>query len=209
MTDASTTPTTPHLLQKLNSLTDTLTTLLSESRKNTLAQRRTHKLLLRLESLSIENAWIRHTFPTTPVLTDEFFGGDVEGDADALREEAEPEFERRYGITRECLGGIVHRDVLRVISRRGSLVVVCGGVLSREWEDTYRGFLEGWLERGDGEGALTEEEVNVVNRLLEYVPKEGGGEQDAFNAVDAGRAINGQWEDRRFIRDYFLHDICV
>ena len=99
---------------------------------------------------------------------------------------------------------LVHRDVLRVISRRGSLVVVCGGVLSREWEDTYRGFLEGWLERGDGEGALTEEEVNVVNRLLEYVPNEGGGgnggEQDAFNAVDAGRAINGRWEDRRFIR---------
>src|ERR1700712_438875 len=59
--------------------------------------------------------------------------------------------------------GLVHRDVLRVISRRGSLVVVCGGVLSREWEDTYRGFLEGWLERGDGEGALIEEEVNVVN----------------------------------------------
>ena len=97
--------------------------------------------------------------------------------------------------------GLVHRDVLRVISRRGSLVVVCGGVLSREWEDTYRGFLEGWLERGDGEGALTGEEVNVVNRLLEYVPKEGGGgEQDAFNAADAGRAINGRWEDRRFIR---------
>jgi len=66
----------------------------------------------------------------------------------------------------------------------------------------YRGFLEGWLERGDGEGALTEEEVRVVNRLLEYVPKEGGGgEQDAFNVVDAGRAINGRWEDtRRFIR---------
>jgi len=63
----------------------------------------------------------------------------------------------------------------------------------------YREFLEGWLERGDGEGALTEEEVKVVNRLLEYVPKEGG-EQDAFNAADAGRAINGRWEDRRFIR---------
>lgn len=90
--------------------------------------------------------------------------------------------------------------MLRVISRRGSLVVVCGGVPSREWEDTYRGFLEGWLERGDGEGPLTEEEVNVVNRLLEYVPKESGGEQDAFNVVDAGRAINGRWEDRRFIR---------
>ena len=39
------------------------------------------------------------------MLTDEFFGGDVEGDADALRE-GEPEFERRYGITKECLGGI-------------------------------------------------------------------------------------------------------
>lgn len=105
---------------------------------------------------------------------------------------------------REANIELVHRDVLRVISRRGSLVVVCGGVLSREWEDTYRAFLDGWLERGDGEGALTEEEVNVVNRLLEYVPNEGGGgnggEQDAFNAVDAGRAINGRWEDRRFIR---------
>jgi hypothetical protein len=203
MTDTSTTPTTPHLLQKLTSLTNTLTTLLNESRKNTLAQKRTHKLLLRLESLSLENAWIRHTFPTTPVLTDDFFGGDVEGDADALRGEGEAEFGRRYGITRKCLGGIVHRDVLRVISRRGSLVVVCGGVLSREWEDVYRKFLEGWLGRGDGEGTLTAEEVKAVNWLLEYVPKGGGGggggEQDVLNVADAGRMIDGRWEEGRFL----------
>ncbi|PWW72475.1 hypothetical protein C7212DRAFT_366595 [Tuber magnatum] len=200
MTDAPTAPTTPHLLQRLTSLTNTLTTLLSESRKNTLAQKRTHKLLLRLESLSLENAWIRHTFPTTPALTDDFFGGDVEGDVDALREEGEVAFGRRYGITRGCLGGIVHRDVLRVISRRGSLVVVCGGALSREWEDVYLRFLEGWLGRGNGEGALTEEEVKAVNWLLEYVPKEGGGEQGVLNAADAGGTIDGRWDEGRFIR---------
>jgi len=59
------------------------------------------------------------------------------------------------------------------------------------------------LGRGDGEGTLTAEEVKAVNWLLEYVPKGGGGggggEQDVLNVADAGRMIDGRWEEGRFL----------
>ena len=83
------------------------------------------------------------------MLTDEFFGGDVEGDVDALREERAPEFERRYGITKECLGGIG----LFPPSLPPSLPPSCSAMLKRGfWGDTLTldstsGCVEGYLAK--------------------------------------------------------------
>lgn len=68
------------VLQKLDSLTAQMKSLLAASQTQMSDLYRVHAKLLRLEALERENIWIQQTFPTA-ILDEDYLGGDAEGDA--------------------------------------------------------------------------------------------------------------------------------